>query len=155
MHGASVYTLSERPSDAEAAALAARENLSDAVSGVIEPEVKEDVSDILADLMRRETKTFSHAFADTMVSNLGEAVRMNSNPHRFARFRVLMAHDFPSVLLELGYLTNNEDSQTLTDPLWQERAAQAVSRAVARFFDLPPPPELAARPAANAAAPTQ
>ena len=155
VHGASVYTLSERPSDAEAAALAARENLSDAVSGVIEPEVKEDVSDILADLMRRETKTFSHAFADTMVSNLGEAVRMNSNPHRFARFRVLMAHDFPSVLLELGYLTNNEDSQTLTDPLWQERAAQAVSRAVARFFDLPPPPELAARPAANAAAPTQ
>lgn len=136
VHGASVYTLSERPSDAEAAALAARENLSDAVSGVVEPDVKEDVSDILADLMRRETKTFSVEFAEQVVATMGEAVRMNSNPHRYARFRVLMAHDIPSVLLELGYLTNDEDSQTLTDPAWQARAASAVADAVLRFFEM-------------------
>lgn len=135
--GASVYTLSERPSDAEAAALAARENLSDAVSGVVEPEVKEDVSDILADLMRRETKTFSLEFAETLVTRLGEAVQMNNNPHRYARFRVLMAHDFPSVLIELGYLTNADDAHTLADPNWQDRAARALSASVARFFDLP------------------
>lgn len=148
VQGATVYTLSERPSDAQAAALAARENLADAVSGVVEPDVKEDVSDILADLMRRETKTFSNAFASTVVDELSPAVRMNSHAHRYARFRVLMAHDIPSVLLELGYLTNSEDEKTLTDPEWQARAAVAIADAVARFFERSPEER-----AASAAAP--
>ena len=137
VHGATVYTLSERPSDAEAAALAARENLSDVVSGVVEPDVQEDVSGILADLLRKETKTFSHSFADALVADMSERVRMNSNPHRYARFRVLMAHDIPSVLLELGYLTNENDAHDLSESAWQEQAADAVRIAVANFFDLP------------------
>ncbi|MEM6761868.1 MAG: N-acetylmuramoyl-L-alanine amidase [Pseudomonadota bacterium] len=140
VQGATVYTLSERPSDAEAAALAARENLSDSVSGAVEPDVQEDVSGILADLMRRETKAFSHEFASTLVATMRPTVRMNSNPHRFARFRVLLAHDIPSVLLELGYLTNTDDARLLTDPAWQERASAAVTEAVARFFRAPRQP---------------
>ena len=135
--GATVYTLSERPSDAEAAALAARENLADEVSGVIEPQVQEEVSGILADLMRRETKSLSFAFASELVETMGEAVRMNSNPKRSARFRVLMAHDIPSVLLELGYLTNAADAEALIRPEWQERAAAAVALAIADFLDPP------------------
>lgn len=134
VRGASVYTLSERPSDAQAAALAARENLADEVSGVIEPQLQEEVSGILADLLRRETKSYSFSFAETLVARLRESVDINNNAHRHARFRVLMAHDVPSVLLELGFLTNEEDVGALTDEEWHERASTAVAAAVQRFF---------------------
>lgn len=135
VRGATVYTLSERPSDAQAAAVAARENLADTVSGVIEPALQEEVSGILADLMRRETKTFSHEFAKTLIAALEGTVTLNSRPHRSARFRVLMAHDFPSVLFELGYLTNETDVARLKDAAWREAASSAVTQAVQRFFD--------------------
>ncbi|WP_420392586.1 N-acetylmuramoyl-L-alanine amidase [Acuticoccus sp.] len=138
VQGATVYTLSERASDAEAAALAARENLADAVSGAIRPNLKEDVSGILADLLRRETKVYAHGFARDLVAALGRNVRMNANPHRSARFRVLMAHDIPSVLLELGYLTNADDATTLLSEAWQDQAAGAVAEAVATFFGVEP-----------------
>lgn len=134
VNGATVYTLSERPSDAQAAALAARENLADSVSGVIEPDRQEEVSGILADLMRRETKIFSRGFARDLVAVLEPRVRLNSNPHRFARFRVLMAHDIPSVLLELGYLTNEADAAALNRPEWLAKATTGVTEAVAAFF---------------------
>ncbi|MEM7694984.1 MAG: N-acetylmuramoyl-L-alanine amidase [Pseudomonadota bacterium] len=133
VQGATVYTLSQRASDADAAALAARENLADEISGAVEPEAAENVSSILADLLRRETKTLSHRFAETLVKSLGDAVTMNKRPHRSARFRVLFAHDFPSVLLELGYLTNAEDAARLSDPAWQARASAAVANAVRDF----------------------
>ncbi|WMS42542.1 N-acetylmuramoyl-L-alanine amidase [Acuticoccus sp. MNP-M23] len=137
VEGATIYTLSERPSDAQAAALAARENLADQVSGAVEPDLQEDVSGILADLMRRETKAFSLTFADNAVGALAPVMKMNSNPHRYARFRVLMAHDMPSVLLELGYLTNEDDARRLKDVTWQDDAAIALRDAVADFFNLP------------------
>ncbi len=139
VHGATVYTLSERPSDAQAGAIAARENLSDSVSGAIEPDHQEEVSGILADLLRRETKAFSHTFAERLIGALAATVEMNSNPHRSARFRVLMAHDIPSVLFELGYLTNAKDSERLLDDTWQEEVAVSVAAAVADFFELAPP----------------
>ncbi|WP_146620099.1 N-acetylmuramoyl-L-alanine amidase [Acuticoccus sediminis] len=139
VHGATVYTLSERPSDAQAAELAARENLADSVSGAIEPNHQEEVSGILADLLRRETKAFSHTFAERLIGALSATMDMNSNPHRSARFRVLMAHDIPSVLFELGYLTNESDAERLLSDDWQEEIAASVAAAVADFFDLDPP----------------
>ncbi|MBJ3774797.1 N-acetylmuramoyl-L-alanine amidase [Acuticoccus mangrovi] len=138
VHGSTIYTLSERPSDAEAAALAARENLADSVSGSIEPQRQEEVSSILADLLRRETKSYSFEFAEHLITQLGASVRMNSNAHRYARFRVLMAHDIPSVLLELGYLTNAEDTRDLLTEAWQVRASASVAQAVADFFAINP-----------------
>ncbi|WP_170134948.1 N-acetylmuramoyl-L-alanine amidase [Acuticoccus kandeliae] len=138
VHGATVYTLSENPSDSQAAALAARENLVDEVSGAIEPELKEEVSGILADFMRRETKSFSFAFAEDLIGSLSAKVRMNAHPHRYARFRVLMAHDIPSVLLELGYLTNSNDTKSLLDPSWQEEASRAVAAAIREFVSTQP-----------------
>lgn len=141
VQGATVYTLSELPSDAQAAAIAARENLADAVSGAIEPNVAEDVSGILADLLRRETKVFSYEFADRLLGALSPTVRMNANPHRYARFRVLMAHDIPSVLFELGYLTNDADSRVITTTRWQDEASAAVTAAVLTFFGLDEPDE--------------
>lgn len=134
VRGATVYTVAERPSDAQAAELAARENMADMVSGTIEPDIQEDVSGILASLLRQETLALSVAFADNLVAVMSGAVKMNNNPHRQARFRVLQAYDIPSVLLELGYLTNATDAEALTREDWQIRAADAVARAVAQFL---------------------
>ena len=136
VHGATIYSLSERASDAEAAAIAARENLSDAVSGAIEPQLQEDVSGILADLLRRETKAMSYDFAERGIAALAPSVRMNGHPHRTGRFLVLMAHDIPSVLVELGYLTNEGDVLDLLDEEWQRRTAAALAHAVAGYFEV-------------------
>lgn len=134
VRGATVYTLSERPSDAQAAAIAARENRSDILAGIEADEATDEVTDILIDLARRETKVFSHHFAEDVIEQLGTAVRLHKNPHRSARFRVLKAHDIPSVLIELGYLSNKHDEQLLTDPEWRERASDALTGAVTLFF---------------------
>lgn len=134
VRGATVYTLSERASDAQAAAIAARENRSDVLAGIEADEASDEVTDILVDLARRETKVFSRHFAEDVVDELGTAVKMHKNPHRSARFRVLKAHDIPSVLIELGYLSNPHDEQLLTDEEWRARASDALSGAVTRFF---------------------
>jgi N-acetylmuramoyl-L-alanine amidase len=134
VRGATVYTLSERASDQEAAALAAKENASDAIAGLDLAEDTDEVSDILVDLTRRETKNFSAAFANNLVSELSSTTRMIRNPHRSARFLVLRAHDVPSVLVEIGYLSNEQDEKLLTSEAWRERVSAAVSGAILRFF---------------------
>jgi N-acetylmuramoyl-L-alanine amidase len=132
--GASVYTLSERASDAVAAALAEQENRSDALAGVELAEETNDVVDILLDLVRRETKNHAVFFARSLVESLREDVALVRNPLRSAGFRVLRAHDVPSVLLELGYLTNTRDEKLLTDDEWQDRVSERVADAVLDYF---------------------
>jgi N-acetylmuramoyl-L-alanine amidase len=131
--GASVYTVSDRASDREAAAYAERENRADLVAGVEQAPESEAVADILFDLMHRETKHFSVHFARLLVEQLRPQVRLVRNPHRHAGFRVLRAPDVPSALLELGYLSNRNDLRQLTNPQWRERTAEAISRAVLAF----------------------
>jgi len=132
--GATVYTVSEKASDNQAAKLAEKENLADAAAGLEGIDDSGDVSDILFDLTRRETRTYSHAFARMLVSHWGAAGRLNKNPHRSAGFRVLKAPDVPSVLLELGYLSNEKDSAALLKSEWRAQAASAMVRAVDAFF---------------------
>jgi N-acetylmuramoyl-L-alanine amidase len=134
VRGATVYTLSERASDDEAAHLAAKENASDAVAGLDDKQETDEVSDILVDLTRRETKNFSAAFANSLVSELSSTTKMIRNPHRSAGFRVLRAHDVPSVLVEIGYLSNQQDEKLLTSGEWRTRVSLAVSGAIVRFF---------------------
>ena len=134
VRGATVYTGSDRASDAEAAAKAIRENLADAIDGIEIEEEQQEVADILADLIRRETQSFSIRFARSLVSELSGSIGMiPKNPHRFAGFRVLRAPDVPSVLLELGYLSNPEDEEQLRDPEWRNRAADGISQAITLF----------------------
>jgi N-acetylmuramoyl-L-alanine amidase len=133
IRGATVYTVSDKASDAEAQALADRENLSDRLAGI---EIKNDspeVTDILVDLIRRETHSFSMRFASTLVGQLSDSVGLINNPHRYAGFRVLKAPDVPSVLIELGYLSNPKDEAQLLDPDWRGKAAQSIADAVALF----------------------
>ncbi len=134
--GATVYTVSDRASDAEAAKLAEKENLSDSVAGFEASEEAADVSDILFDLTRRETRAYSHVFARTLVSVWKQAAGLNKNPQRSAGFKVLKAPDVPSVLLELGYLSSQKDAALLTAPEWREKTAIAVAKSVNSFFDM-------------------
>ena len=132
--GATVYTLSERPSDARAARLAEVENQADAIAGMDLSAEPKDVAGILIDLARRETKTFSQQFAQTVVGQLRKTARLHQNPLRSAAFVVLKAPDVPSVLVELGYVTNKADLQSLTSVQWREKSADSIVRAVDTFF---------------------
>jgi N-acetylmuramoyl-L-alanine amidase len=133
VQGATVYTVSERASDSEAARLADKENQADAAAGVVTEDVAE-VHDILQDLTRRETRAYSHMFSRTLVALWKKAAQLNKNPQRSAGFRVLKALDVPSVLLELGYLSNEKDLANLVSPEWREKAAGTLAGAIDSFF---------------------
>lgn len=134
VRGLTVYTGSERASDADSARLADRENKADAVAGVEPGDMPDDVSDILMDLTLRETRGFSHGFASRLVGEFDSVARLNKNPHRQARFQVLRAHDVPSVLVELGYLSSQKDLDLLMSEEWRAKMVAAMSNAVDRFF---------------------
>lgn len=133
IRGATVYTVSDTASDAEAQALADRENLSDQLAGIEVQDENHQVADILVDLIRRETHAFSIGFARTLVGELSDTVGLINNPHRFAGFKVLKAPDVPSVLVELGYLSNEKDEAQLRDPAWRARAVESISSAISQF----------------------
>ena len=134
VRGLTVYTGSERASDADSARLADRENKADAAAGVESGDMPDDVSDILQELTLRETRGFSHGFATRLVGEFDTVARLNKNPHRQARFQVLRAHDVPSVLVELGYLSSQKDLDLLMSEEWRSKMASAMAVAVDRFF---------------------
>jgi N-acetylmuramoyl-L-alanine amidase len=132
--GASVYTLSETASDAAAARLAEAENKADAVGGLDLSREPSDVADILYDLAQRETKTYSHQFAKTLVGEMKNAVRLHQHPLKSAGFKVLRSPDVPSVLVELGYVSNKADLKALLSDEWRSKAAGTIVKAVDAFF---------------------
>jgi N-acetylmuramoyl-L-alanine amidase len=135
VHGASVYTLSEKASDGVAAELEQSENSADLISGV-DLARSDDVSSLLIDLAQRETKNRSSTFAQMLIPKLA-AVQgvVKQNPHRFAGFRVLKAPDVPSVLIELGFLSNRDDEARLTSKAWRREAAEAIAGSVDAYFN--------------------
>jgi len=134
VRGATVYTLSETSSDKEAAALARKENKSDLIAGVDLRGESADVANILVDLAMRETMNYSARFAGYLVPELSKEVLLRQNSHRFAGFLVLKAPDVPSVLLEIGYLSNNDDAKQMTSSDGREKIARAISGAVENYF---------------------
>lgn len=135
VRGATVYTGSERATDAESARLAAKENEADAVAGLDSSEDVQDVAGILMDLAKRETRTFSSVFARNLVEKLGGSVKLHKVPMRSAGFRVLSAPDVPSVLLELGYMSSPKDAELLNSPAWRTQAVSAVHAAIDGYFE--------------------
>jgi N-acetylmuramoyl-L-alanine amidase len=133
IRGATVYTVSDKASDAEAEATADRENLSDQLAGIEIVEENHQVADILVDLIRRETHSFSLRFARSLVGELSSSIEMINNPHRSAGFRVLKAPDVPSVLVELGYLSNPKDEEQLRNSEWRRKAVDSIANAVGLF----------------------
>jgi N-acetylmuramoyl-L-alanine amidase len=132
--GASIYTLSDTASDAEAARLADAENRADVIAGVDLSAEPDDVADILIDLAQRETRAFSAQFARTLANELKSVARMHKHPLKSAGFRVLKAPDVPSVLVELGYVSNRDDLKLITSTGWQSRAAEAIVQSVNTYF---------------------
>lgn len=138
IRGASVYTLSETASDKEAAALAAKENKSDLIAGIDLSRNSDEVANILIDLAQRETMNHSARFAKLLTKEVGKTTRFLRKSHRFAGFAVLKAPDVPSVLFELGYLSNAKEEKRLMDSAYQTRLAKAIVRAVDRYFETRP-----------------
>ncbi|MGE0060524.1 MAG: N-acetylmuramoyl-L-alanine amidase [Xanthobacteraceae bacterium] len=132
--GATVYTLSEKASDAAAARLAEAENKADVIAGLDLTREPNDVADILIDLAQRETKSFSVQLARSLVTEMKTATRLHANPVRSAGFIVLRAPDVPSVLIELGYVSSKEDLRSLKSEEWRNRTAAAMARAIDTYF---------------------
>lgn len=136
VRGSTIYTLSERASDAEAKELANKENRSDIIAGVDLPPENNPVTDILIDLAQRETKNHSVSVANLLINDLKKTTKLNMQPHRFADLRVLKAPDVPSVLVELGYLTNRKDVKSLKSEAWRKKVAKAMTAAIDKYFNL-------------------
>jgi N-acetylmuramoyl-L-alanine amidase len=132
--GATVYTLSETATDPAAARLAEQENRADVIAGVDLKEQPDDVAGILIDLAQRETKTYSVQFANKLVGIMKRTARLHKEPIKSAGFRVLRAPDVPSVLVELGYVSNKEDLQSLLSDSWRDHTADAMASAIDGFF---------------------
>ena len=132
--GATIYTLSDHASDTEAEKLAEAENKADAIGGVNLTEEPTEVADILIDLAQRETRTFSNRFARILMSEMKSSVRLHKHPLKSAGFRVLKAPDVPSVLLELGYVSNKEDLEHLMSESWRSKTVSTIAQAIDAFF---------------------
>jgi N-acetylmuramoyl-L-alanine amidase len=135
IRGATVYTISDKASDKLAEGLAERENLSDGIAGLEIKDEPTEVTDILIDLTRRETQAFSIQMAENVVKSFKGQIELINNPLRHAGFRVLQAADVPSILLELGFLSNPKDEKLLTDPEWQNRTADLIVKSVDAYLD--------------------
>ena len=131
--GATIYTLSEVASDAEAAELARRENASDAVGGVA---MSDDagVNLILIDLAQRESMAVSADFARILHREAAPLITFQRDWHRFAAFIVLKAADIPSILFEAGYVSTEEDARFLTSPEGRRAIATGMRRAIEAHF---------------------
>ena len=135
--GLSVYTLSENASDKEAAALAERENKVDIIGGVDFSENSKEINDILISLSQNDSRNKSSKFATYIVNEMKKSVKLVNDTHRFAGFAVLKAPDIPSVLLEMGYLSNKSEESLLKQSSYRKRLADSVSKAVGNYFTDP------------------
>lgn len=136
VRGGSVYTLSEKASDAQAHRLAEKENAADLLAGVeaAAPDDQDEVRGILFDLLRRETADFSADFRGLLAGELRKHIQLTREPQRSAAFKVLKQMHSPSVLVELGYMSNSEDERVLRSPDWQRRVAEAITAAINSYF---------------------
>ncbi len=132
--GATIYTVSDKATDAVAARLAETENRADAIGGVNLSDEPSEVADILIDLAQRETRTFSNRFARLLMNDMRTVTRMHKHPLKSAGFRVLKAPDVPSVLVELGYVSDKGDLAHLVSESWRKRTAGAMAEAIDAFL---------------------
>jgi N-acetylmuramoyl-L-alanine amidase len=134
MRGLSVFTLSAKASDREAAALAASENGADSIGGIDLSHRSRAVGDVLIALAQRETANLSSVLARDLVAAMGRKVSLLDHPHRSAGFVVLTAPDIPSALVELGCLSNPTEERLLRKPAYRRRLAHGLLRAIEAYF---------------------
>ena len=137
VRGASVYTLSEVASDSQSAALARRENSADRFAGPAFRDQPPEVARILSSLVRQETRASSAKLQRGTVSALDRRIPMLDNPARHASFVVLKAADIPSILVEMGFMSNALDEAALRRTEHRAVVAAAMKQAVEAFFEGP------------------
>jgi N-acetylmuramoyl-L-alanine amidase len=136
VRGASVYTRSEKASDDAARRLAIKENMSDIMAGIELPETEDEaLTDILSDLVQRETRLHSELLSQEVIKGLRTATAVLPEPGRSAAFHVLKSPEVPSVLIELGFVSNKDEVKDLSSEKWQDRTTTALAKAVDRFFE--------------------
>ena len=136
VRGTTIYTVSNNASDAEAEALAQKENRADIISGMDLGKQKAEVANVLINLAQRESKSQALMFAKQAVNAIRPVTELTGKPMRSAAFVVLKAPDVPSVLIELGYLSNKADEGMLTSPKWRDEMATALTHAIEQHFAL-------------------
>ena len=132
--GATIYTLSDRGSDAVADRLAARENRADTINGVALGDKSDAVSSILVDLARREMRTRSQRFSALVLREGKQVLRFHADPEREAAFVVLKTLDLPSLLIEAGYISNPSDARALADPAWRADFGKSIAAAISIYL---------------------
>jgi N-acetylmuramoyl-L-alanine amidase len=135
IRGASVYTRDENATDILDKVLAENENKVDIIAGFAVPEMPEEVVNILVDLMRRETRKQAYVAAQAVIGQLEPSVQLRRFPVRQADFFVLQAPEVPSILVELGFLSNPTDIANLQLDDWRSRVVEALARGIAAYFD--------------------
>jgi N-acetylmuramoyl-L-alanine amidase len=131
LHGATIYTLSDKGSDRVARKAM---NDSDWFINVSMPGHDKAVNQILLDLTQRATRNQSSAFAEMLVDRVSGETPLLQHSHRDAGYVVLLAPDVPAVLLEMGFITNAEDETELSDPARRERLMASVGDAIDDYF---------------------
>lgn len=135
VQGASVYTLSEKASDAQTARLAARENQADLIAGIDLSVEDDEVADILLDLAMRDTMNQSKYFANQLTQTLKHGgVKTLPRPHRSAGFAVLKAPDVPSVLVEAGFMSNRKEAGRLNTLEYRTKVARSLLKGIDAYF---------------------
>jgi N-acetylmuramoyl-L-alanine amidase len=132
--GLTFYTLSEKASDEESQALADKENKVDTMAGIKVAMENPDVADILVDLLQRESKNHAVLVATKATQHVKKVTKLAGKPLRSAGFTVLRSPDVPSLLIELGFLSSNEDEKRLLSADWREKTAGAIASAIGEYF---------------------
>ena len=132
--GLSVYTISETASDKEAAALAEKANKDDILFGMDLSEYQPEVGNILIDFAKTYTMDQSAKYADEVVKEMAKEVTLRPKAHRYAGFAVLKSPNVPSVLLEMGYLSNKDEDKQLQKESYRNKLSKALVRAVNTYF---------------------
>ncbi len=134
--GLSIYTLSDTASDAQTEKLAAQENKVDLLAGVDLSGAQEDVASILIDLAMRENMNQSRFFAGKVVKSMQQGgISLLPKPQRYAGFAVLKAADIPSVLIEMGFLSNPAEARRLQDGAHRRRLMKNLTQGILQYFD--------------------
>lgn len=133
--GATVYTLSEDAQDTASHKLSERHARDDLLAGLDLSDQDDQVAQVLMSLARTETQPRADRLADAIVEGLGEATgNLHKRPRLSAGFSVLKAPDIPSVLIEMGYLSDDTDRSRLLDPAWRVVAANGIADAVQHWL---------------------
>jgi N-acetylmuramoyl-L-alanine amidase len=135
VRGTSLYTRDEQATDELDKVLADNENKLELVSSFASPRLTPQVANALVDLLRRQMRKQSYMAAKAIVAALQPSVEVRPFPIRQADFFVLQAPDVPSMLIELGFMSNSKDMHNLTDPSWEDKVAAAMTQGISSYFD--------------------